>query len=167
MDLGHPRMMSHSPHQNTSTFAKGCIRFKWRWWRWTGWDIEGPFPQWKDRSVLLLGPGLDVDSAAVDFIRMRMGFHAQWLDCHSAPPPSGCSLLPYSAEVLDLEKALEYARRHSLPIHLVQLDRRHRKIRCNTPVQVGPFADRVRAYVERIFSYSADDQNVIAAFRNR
>ena len=148
-------MTSLPPLQDATPFVRWRIRWTWRWWRWTGWEIEGPFPQWRDRSILILGPGLHADSPALDFIRMRMGFRAQWLDPLAPPPSSGCLLHPHSPEPQSLQTALGFAQQHDLPFHLVQFDPRHRRIRCNTPVQVGPFPDRVTAYVQRIFSYSA------------
>lgn len=154
MDPDPSIMMPRPPLLAPSPLAQWRIRWTWRYWQWTGWKIEGPFPQWRERSVLLLGPGLDADSTALDFVRLRMGFRVQWLDPSGAPPPLGCLIVDHNEANGHLEDALDFAQRHSVPCHLVQLDRRHRRIRCNTPIRVGPFSDRAAAYVRRIFSYS-------------
>ena len=89
---------------------------------------------------------------------MRIRFRGEMWHA-KAPRPERHHLLA-SAEAHCLSDILEWARRHELQIHLVQKNDRHRRLRCNTPIRTERNPNRLRDYVERIFSYSEREERV-------
>ena len=149
--------MTHSL-PSPSRVSRFTTLLLWRWQHAIGWRIEGPFPNAQEPRLLILGPGLVEGSLWVRFILMRIRFRGEMWHA-KAPRPEWHHLLA-SAEAHSLSDILEWARRHELQIHLVQKNDRHRRLRCNTPIRTERNPNRLRDYVERIFSYSEREERM-------
>ncbi len=124
------------------------IRLLWQWYRFQGWRIEGPFPHHSVQSLLLLGPGLERGGPWSSFVEMRTGHRCPWWS-----PTMVLDNQPHvlcSFEKSQLLDTLNWAAQRGIQIQLVQRDVRHRKLRCNTPIQPGNHLSRLRDYVVRM-----------------
>ena len=149
--------MTHSL-PSPSRVSRFTTLLLWRWQHAIGWRIEGPFPNAQEPRLLILGPGLVEGGLWVRFILMRIRFHgSMWHP--EAPRPERHHLLA-CAEAHSLSDILDWAGRHELQIHLVQKNDRHRRLRCNTSIRAERNPNRLRDYVERIFSYAEREERV-------
>ena len=124
------------------------IRLLWQWYRFQGWRIEGPFPHHSVQSLLLLGPGLERNGPWSSFVEMRTGHRCQWWNptmVLGSQPHVLCSF--EKSKLIDI---IDWAAQSGIQIQLVQRDIRHRKLRCNTPIQPGNHPSRLGDYVVRM-----------------
>lgn len=150
MDVEQHRCMMSNTQRKPKVFRAFWIRLMWQWYRAQGWKIEGPFPHHKTPTLLLLGPGLDRNGLWANFVIMRTGHQFLWWTSTIAPG-ADCHVL-CSFDKPQLLATLDWASKSGIQIQLVQRDMRHRKLRCNTPIQPGNHPSRLKDYVVRIFN---------------
>ena len=148
MGLEQPRRMMHKARGKPFGFRSIRVRLLWQWYWLQGWRIEGPFPNHSVQSLLLLGPGMEPNGPWSSFVEMRTGHRCPWWS-PSMVLDSGPHVL-CSFEKNQLLDTLNWAAQRGIQIQLVQKDERHRKLRCNTPIQPGNHPSRLRDYVVRM-----------------
>ena len=148
MELEQPQRMMPKVNRKPTGFRALWTRLLWQWYRVQGWRIEGPFSNHSVPSLLLLGPGLERSGLWSCFVEMRIGHRCPWWS-----PTMVLGNEPHvlcSFEKNQLLDTLHWAAQHGIQIQLVQRDVRHRKLRCNTPIQPGNHPSRLRDYVVRM-----------------
>ena len=146
------------PMATQTRVSRLTIRLIWRWHHALGWKIEGPFPNATESRLLLLGPGLLEDSIWARFILMRIRFLGVFW--HPQLSPDGRHHILACSDAHPLPDILDWAGQHGVQIQLVQIHRRHRRLRCNTPIRTERHPRRLRDYIERIFSHAVREANV-------
>lgn len=152
-------MVEARQHPGAGAIRLAAKRFRAIWLRWRGWQCEGPFPGRRSSAVLIAGPGLEEGGPWTDLLEARLGFRGRWWTeggtLPATPHPQaghpGLLIVPYASPYLD--DVLRTCAAEGIPIHLTSLAHRHRRIRCNTPMMPGPFTQRERSYIARLYSY--------------